>query len=558
MSARKRESGKKSDTNWKQLLSYLRNNLIIHPFLFASYAGLSLLASNIAQIQLAGIRATITSVGIALLIVILIRLVLQDLIKAGLIASGVVIMIFSYGHIKNIAQTWSIVGQDVVLAPLFGLFLGGWVYWVLKRSKSPEQVSHYLNWVSLILNIFPIYTIMTFSDQSRLIEQWAPEYLAQAWYNSGVSDVENVIEPPSDPVPDIYYIILDAYTRADVLDELYGYDNSDFVDFLQDRGFYVAEESTSNYVHTDLSIPSSLNMTHLDTMPEFFRQNVDLDDQDTIQSVVGKEFVRNSRVKDILQSQGYTIVTFAGGYGAQFKDADVYVNSPDIEEGNFWQIGFETMLLDTSLAQIYIRLKGGSYGPLQRLFAAHRERVIFTLANLPNFAEAEGNYFVFAHVLSPHVPFVFGPNGEKIEHDDPYTLLDARPGHEENIVYYRDQVHYLNTLVMDTIDQIIEKSDTPPIIILQADHSSKVYDEIDPPETVRMKLLLPILNAYHLPDTDDTLLYPTITPVNSFRVIFNYYFDADLELLEDTSYIFDDNRKEFIDACEIYAGCSSQ
>lgn len=540
--------------------SCMERHLIIHPLLFASYTGLALMANNITQVKLAGVRAIIISVGVALLVVTLLRLLLKDSTKAGLITSGAVILTFSYGHIKNITRTCKIapriIGQDVFLAPLWCFLFGIWVYWVLRKSENPDRISGYFNWVSLILNILPVYVIVTFSGQSYMAEQWVQEYVSQTWYSSGVSDLEEVVEPmATEVVPDIYYIILDAYTRADVLDELYGYDNSHFVNFLEERGFYVAEESRANYVHTDLSVASSLNMVHLDTMPEFFLQNADLDDEQVVQDVVTREFLRNNRVKDVLRSQHYTIVAFASGYGDQIKDPDVYVSSPNIEEDNIWQIGFETMLLDTSLAQLYIRLKGENYGPLQRSFKAHRERVLFTLANLANFAEADGNYFVFAHVLSPHVPYVFGPNGEEIKHADPYTLLDAHPGQKENIGYYRDQVHYLNTLVMDAVDQIIEKSDTPPIIILQGDHGSKVYCEIDPPDEVKVKLLLPILNAYHLPGIEDTLLYPTITPVNSFRVIFDHYFEADLELLEDTSYILDANRKEFVEACEIYETC---
>ena len=151
--------------------------------------------------------------------------------------------------------------------------------------------------------------------------------------------------------------------------------------------------------------------------------------------------------------------------------------------------------------------------------------------------------------------YVFGPNGEELEHTDPYTLMDVYQGQEMTIGHYRDQVHYLNSLVMDTINQIIARSETPPIIILQGDHSSKVYREANPPEEVQGKLLLPILNAYHLPGIDDSVLYPSITPVNSFRVIFDYYFQAGLELLEDTSYVLDADRRDFVDACDLYKMC---
>jgi len=44
-----------------------------------------------------------------------------------------------------------------------------------------------------------------------------------------------------------------------------------------------------------------------------------------------------------------------------------------------------------------------------------------------------------------------------------------------------------------------------------------------------------ILNAYYFPDANPGL-YPRITPVNSFRLLFQTYFGEDLNLLEDVSY----------------------
>lgn len=59
----------------------------------------------------------------------------------------------------------------------------------------------------------------------------------------------------------------------------------------------------------------------------------------------------------------------------------------------------------------------------------------------------------------------------------------------------------------------------------------------------------PILNAYYFPDNKTEALYDTITPVNSFRVVFNTYFDQNLPLLPDRNYVFEDedNYYKFIE-----------
>jgi tRNA(Ile)-lysidine synthase TilS/MesJ len=53
---------------------------------------------------------------------------------------------------------------------------------------------------------------------------------------------------------------VDAYGRSDVLKDLYDIDNNDFIRYLKEKNFYVAEDSHSNYNQTRLSLASSLNM----------------------------------------------------------------------------------------------------------------------------------------------------------------------------------------------------------------------------------------------------------------------------------------------------------
>jgi hypothetical protein len=75
--------------------------------------------------------------------------------------------------------------------------------------------------------------------------------------------------------------------------------------------------------------------------------------------------------------------------------------------------------------------------------------------------------------------------------------------------------------------RIISDSSIPPIIIVQADHGGVGTFSED-----RHK----ILNAYYLPAGGEQLLYENISPVNSFRLIFNHYFGGNFEILEDISF----------------------
>jgi len=77
--------------------------------------------------------------------------------------------------------------------------------------------------------------------------------------------------------------------------------------------------------------------------------------------------------------------------------------------------------------------------------------------------------------------------------------------------------------LLNILPGLIANSKVHPIIIIQGDHGTKLDH-------------FPILNAYYLPGAGKEKLYPTISPVNSFRLIFDTYFGAHYDLLPDVSY----------------------
>ena len=54
-----------------------------------------------------------------------------------------------------------------------------------------------------------------------------------------------------------------------------------------------------------------------------------------------------------------------------------------------------------------------------------------------------------------------------------------------------------------------------------------------------------ILNAWYVPDGPALELPPTISSVNTFRILFNREFGADLPLLEDRSYVSKSRARPF-------------
>ena len=50
------------------------------------------------------------------------------------------------------------------------------------------------------------------------------------------------------------------------------------------------------------------------------------------------------------------------------------------------------------------------------------------------------------------------------------------------------------------------------------------------------RVIMSIFNAYLLPGGGHQLLYDSVSPVNTFRLVFNFYLNYNFELLDDRNY----------------------
>jgi hypothetical protein len=248
------------------------------------------------------------------------------------------------------------------------------------------------------------------------------------------------------------------------------------------------------------------------------------------------QLVRWSLVQEMLRDLGYRTVAFSTGYRrSEIETADIYLRAPSSHV-----TPFESTLLETS---VFIAVADGARGlglPVRYPgYAWQREQITFTLEQLSEVAALPGPKFVFAHIVAPHPPFVFGVGGEALSPPYPYRLRDGDefPGTgEEYVAGYVAQVTFINTQIQEVLGEILATSERPPVIILQADHGPGLRTNWEFPEETDLEERLSILNAYYLPGADVSLLYETISPVNTFRVILNTYFGAGLELLPDQSF----------------------
>ena len=324
--------------------------------------------------------------------------------------------------------------------------------------------------------------------------------------------------------PDIYVIILDGYARQDVLQDIYKHDNSEFIRALEKQGFYVAKDSHSNYVQTPYTMASFWNLDYLQTWDSSYEYAQYL-----------YEPIQPNRVFSLLDEIGYTTVSFEQAvYYAEIKNSDVYLSA-------FLPLNnFETLLLVDSplepLSNIF------DLGLPLYTYKTHRQRMLYQLETLKEIpASISGPKIVYAHIMAPHPPFVFSQNGDIRESEQPYTLAEgteSQGGMEEYQNGYQEQVKFINQEMIKVVDAILKKSESPPVILLMGDHGPASMFQWDPQAPGCLWERTSNLYAILLPGYEnDNPLYPSISPVNTFRVIFNTYFGTDLPLLEDKSYL---------------------
>jgi hypothetical protein len=98
-------------------------------------------------------------------------------------------------------------------------------------------------------------------------------------------------------------------------------------------------------------------------------------------------------------------------------------------------------------------------------------------------------------------------------------------------------LEFLNPQIEQVIEKILSSSRVPPIIIIQGDHGPAAYlNWSKPPRESDLRERMTILNAYLLPGVDTQAISNSISPVNTFKVVFNEYFGTQYDLLPNESY----------------------
>ena len=508
---------------------------VIHPFLIAVFPALFFVTYNIGEVSLSRIDAILIAIAmplVAWMLCLLLTRILKDNQKAGLLVSLFFLISFSYTPVYNFLLTvfkfeadfnsfFNGVVLDKLLFSSSFILLFGLGYWVIRTRSSLSNVTRIVNIFAICLISLSVVKFGFYQARNYpvLRKNYRPDEIEKKF------DGGRGVEDTDENLPDIYYIVPDWCASRESLKEFFDYDNSGFIDYLRGKGFFVPDESYTNYPKTSWSLASSLNFRYLNELSEFDREGiVDLNPLN--------QMIKYHRVGVFLRSRGYRYIHLASGDNERTDKsplADVNLSSTSITE---LMISFYELTMFHRLARFF-DLEYDS----RRV--RHR-RVLYTFDKLHEISESDSYRpkFVFAHILLPHYPEVFEADGRiKTEENKRRENFKKR---------YLDAVKFANKQLMELVDKILAGSKRPPLIVIQADEGPPParfrQDERDfdweKATAAELREKFGILNACYLPGLDRDRLYPGITPVNTFRLIFNQYFHAGYDLLPDRNYTF--------------------
>lgn len=487
-----------------------------YPFLFAIFPILSLLGHNIQELPLgAANRAFAVAIGSTFLIFAIHQFLTRNIHKAGLLTTWSVFILMNYGRLHEAVLGMSIFGfvwgRHLFLVPIMFVLYAVVAILINKKMKTSPSFTQVLNIFAVFLLVIPTYQVLNHSFQTLQASQDVRKQPETALSNASTR-------------PDVYIIILDSHLRADVLQESFGYDNQPFIDELTAMGFYVAPCSMSNYAYTPLSISSLLNMNYIEQLGEYSPTSQD--------RTPLFELVEQNAVRKNLESLGYQSIDIVSYQPLAWEGAAGHIAtdpasiSAKTSNGNLTQ--FERMAAKATILKILLDRKvlwsASDAIPPNYPYADHVQQQYYIFDQLQQTSTIRGPKLVFVHINIPHPPYVFNPDGSLIQ--DPPELPWIQPlPHDQYQALYPGQISYIDQEIIPLLKQLIRQSQPAPIIVLQGDHGADSSNR------------LAILNAYYVPEKTRRELYSSISPVNSFRIIFNTVFGANYELLEDRSYL---------------------
>jgi len=473
------------------------NLKIVHPILFSWFPVLFLIGKNgdggpidYLVILLLFSANTILSIVVWGSFAI----ITKDKNKSSLLTSLSLIIFYSYGYIYSFlsAMVFPTLRHKYLAGGLLLLF--SYLSYRIWRSSSKfpiiTNIFNYSSYILVLLNI----VISVFI----LAANWQTEHIVDKRFPSNIENDNNLHGKEVKKSPDVIYIVLDEYASSETLKKIYGVDKNSLDDFLLGKGFNICKECETKYIDSRFSIGDALNLGHM---------------------IVHKNgnFSKDSSVIKLFKRKGYRYIHIETAQTFWFyrKYAnEIYrpsYNSKLIEY--LFYDDFVASFIDMTILAPLIQIYCGS---------EHADTVLRGFENIKQMPYVKGPKFVFAHILSPHTPFVFDSKGKKLQFSSRMDSLNYR-----DKTFYLEQYLFITQKVEEVITSLFKNYKTLPIIIIQSDHGprggSRIYPEFR--LDIDMEDMKSIYCAYYLPNDKGKIIYSKTTNADVFKKIEEYLFN---------------------------------
>ena len=455
-------------------------HLIIFPFLLAFFPSWILILKNYDELIFQDILISLAIVSVSIIIWIVIRKIIKNGNKAALITGVGVVFFFYFGYVQD---------------ALKGILV----------SNIPVNKTSILVPISIIIFIIlTVYFIKSKNNFESIIKIANVVSITLIL----VVCVQFIIPGASAEKPNVYHIILDEYTDNEILTKKFGYNNEKFLEFLNNNGFYMHDKLFSTFGSTVKELNVILNMEYpkkLRWMSEDY------------------ESLNNNKVMSIFSNQDYSVIeTNSMMRWKNFSDVDTKL----CYDTNFINSEFLDQVLGKSIIRYFLE-------KYQQDTRRDTVRCTFDVLNEITL-KTDGPKYVFSHVYVPHPPFLFGPNGENVI-PDRREISGLQSW--ENPQGYVNQLIYATNEITVVIKNIV-KNDPNAIIIVQGDTGTLTGTDISKKTMKEIYQAHSILYAVRIPDVEDS---DYMIPVNTYRIIFNNYFNMNYDYLEYHSYLVDND-----------------
>lgn len=480
----------------------------VYPFLVAALPVVHFYETNFRQLESGdGFRLVVLYWMITEFLLLLGRRVWRDKHRAAMVVAPLAVVLFLGARVGGIL-TLIFLALAVGLGALF-----------LRRPCDVRRGSIPLNMAMLVLVGLPlVQTVMASRTQNAPV----PTALFRQPIELGPS-------PTAEPPPDIYYLLLDGLGQPEFIEQDFKLSPERLGGVLEQRGFRVLRHSHASYQQTALSLSSTLNLG-------FIHELLDIPDPENADRRVLARLISENRAVGALKKSGYDLVTFPSGYPLTRLRGAARRHHPLINPSFL-----EYYVLEDGILPLVQPLLGR--GPADFSFGLRRHRLEYVFDHLDNAREdipAGKPVFVFAHIMAPHPPFVFSSTGEGLRSRKTFAFADGNHWYDihgrEGTPYslmYCEQLTYVMKRLGEAVDAILAASPRPPVIIVQGDHGpgSRLHHErVMYSDHVER---FGIFNAWFVPPDVDLEPPEGATALNTFPVLFNALFDADLTLQQD-------------------------